>query len=156
MLRHFRPPEFIPVKQDKSIFLAGTIEMGDSVDWQTDLVTYLSNQDIHADIYNPRRTNWDASWKQGFEEPQFFQQVTWELDAMERADIIIMNILPESKSPVSLLELGIYASSGKLIVCCPDEFYRSGNVHIVCRRYNIPLFKDMRELLKSKKIQSML
>lgn len=156
MLRHFRPPEFIPVKQDKSIFLAGTIEMGDSVDWQADLVTYLGNQDIHADIYNPRRTNWDASWKQGFEEPQFFQQVTWELDAMEKADIIIMNILPESKSPVSLLELGIYASSGKLIVCCPDEFYRSGNVHIVCRRYNIPLFKDMRELLKSKKIQSML
>lgn len=28
-----------------------------------------------------------------------------------------------------------------------DEFYRSGNVQIVCDRYNIPLYKDFDKLL---------
>jgi hypothetical protein len=49
---------------------------------------------------------------------------------------------PNTKSPISLLELGLFASSKKLIVCCPDGFWRKGNVRIVCELYNIPLFND--------------
>lgn len=152
MPKHFRPPELIPVKEQTSLFLAGTIDMGSSYKWQEEVVKALESYNI--EIYNPRREDWDSSWKQGFTEPQFFQQVTWEMDAMERADIIVINFLPESKSPISLLELGLHASSGKLLVCCPDEFYRSGNVHIVCNRYSIPLYKNIKDLLKSKRLTS--
>jgi hypothetical protein len=53
-----------------------------------------------------------------------------------------MNILPESKSPITLLELGLHANSSRLMVCCPDGFYRKGNVEVVCHRHNIPLFND--------------
>ena len=63
-----------------------------------------------------------------------------------------MNLLPDSKSPISLLELGLFAKSGKLLVCCPKEFYRSGNIQIVCDKYNIPLFEDIMELLESVEI----
>jgi hypothetical protein len=57
-----------------------------------------------------------------------------------------MNFLPNSQSPITLLELGLKADSGKLMVICPDEFWRSGNVQIVCNKFNIPLFKSIEEI----------
>jgi hypothetical protein len=71
------------------------------------------------------------------------------LDALNKSDLIILNLLPDSKSPISLLELGLYASSGKLLVCCPDGFWRKGNVEIVCERYDIPLYDSLDDLLNS-------
>ena len=58
-----------------------------------------------------------------------------------------MYFSPETKSPISLLELGLYATSGKMIVCCPDGFWRKGNVEIVCEKYEIPLYETLDDLL---------
>ena len=127
------------------VFLAGTIEMGKSEDWQTKVSAILSDRPYT--ILNPRRDEWDSSWVQRIENPQFYQQVNWELDALNKADIIILYLLPDTKSPISLLELGLYASSGKLLVCCPEGFCRKGNVEIVCERYNIPLYEKLNDLL---------
>lgn len=146
-MKEFKAPEQIEIRSGKSIFLAGTIEMGKSEDWQYKVKHYFENEDVY--IYNPRRDVWDSSWKQDFSNPNFYQQVNWELDALDKADYIIMNLLPDSKSPISLLELGLFANSGKLLVCCPKKFYRSGNVQIVCNKYNIPLFENIMELLES-------
>ena len=126
---------------NNSIFLAGTIDNGDSFDWQSEVIKSLNGFDIT--ILNPRRKDWDSSWKQTFDDPQFNEQVNWELDALDKADFILMYFAPESKSPISLLELGLYANSNKLIVCCPDGFYRKGNVEIVCKRYGISLFNSL-------------
>jgi hypothetical protein len=151
-MRVFTPPNQIDYNSyNYKVFLAGTIDMGNSENWQKKLIEKLYN-DPKLDIYNPRRDDWDSTWTQTFENPQFFQQVMWELDAMNKADRIIMNFLPESKSPITLLELGLYANSGKLHVCCPDEFWRAGNVHIICNQYNIPLFKNFEDLLKRNNI----
>ena len=155
IFEEFNPPNQITIADNrliKKVFLAGTIDMGNSENWQEKLINKLKEQTKGVlfaksyHIYNPRRTDWDSSWVQTFENPQFFQQVTWELDAMEKADYIIMNFLPDSKSPITLLELGLFAESGKLFVICPDEYYRSGNVQIVCNKYNIPLYKSIEEL----------
>jgi hypothetical protein len=132
-------------KNYKKIFLAGTIEMGNSEDWQSKISESLSDKPYT--ILNPRRVDWDSSWTQEFENPQFYQQVTWELNALDKADIIILYLLPDSKSPISLLELGLYAASGKLLVCCPKGFWRKGNVDIVCERFNIPIYDNIGELL---------
>jgi hypothetical protein len=51
---------------------------------------------------------------------------------------------PNTKSPISLLELGLFAQSKKLIVCCPRGFWRKGNVDITCDRYGIPFFDDFK------------
>lgn len=125
----------------RSIFLAGSIEMGTAVDWQ-DAITKIYQ--LRFNIFNPRRDSWDSSWEQSFNNPEFYQQVNWELSALDKADYIIMYFDPESKSPISLLELGLYASSGKLHVICPEGFYRKGNVDIVCNKYNIPIYKDLK------------
>jgi hypothetical protein len=152
----FQAPERITqplTNLTKKVFLAGTIDMGNSENWQekvTEMLRERAGKGLFGKpyhIYNPRRDDWDESWVQTFENPQFFQQVSWELDAMEKADYIIMNFLPDSKSPITLLELGLMAESGKLHVVCPDEFYRSGNVQVICNKYNIPLYKTIEELI---------
>lgn len=65
----------------------------------------------------------------------------------EAVDIVAMYLAPETKAPVSLLELGLHARSGKLRVCCPDGFWRHGNVEMVCARYRVPLFGTLDGLI---------
>ena len=132
---------------DKTIFLASSIEMGAAEDWQEEVVQYFS--DVNVVLLNPRRDNWDPSWEQSISNPQFYEQVTWELNAMDLADKILINFLPNTKSPISLLELGIYAHTDKVVVCCPEGFWRKGNVDIVCERFNIPVFDQLEQALQN-------
>jgi len=111
--------------------------MGAAENWQSRLEKELSDLDVI--IYNPRRDDWDSSWVQSIHNAQFVQQVEWELAALEKANIIAMYFDPNTKSPISLLELGLFARTGKMIVCCPEGFWRKGNVDIVCRKYSVPL-----------------
>ena len=84
-----------------SIFLAGTIDMSDSEDWQHDVKLRFEefakkNKDkvtkessIH--LYNPRRLE---SWGNDKDEMEY--QVNWELDHLEKANIVLMNVLHNS------------------------------------------------------------
>jgi Nucleoside 2-deoxyribosyltransferase like len=133
----FKPPA--PVVLDKAtraVFLAGSIEMGVAIDWQAQLADVLPPD---VAILNPRRDEWDASWRQSIDEPKFREQVEWELDGLDRADVIAMWFVPDTKSPITLLELGLHARGGKLVVGCPPGFWRRGNIEVVCARYAIPL-----------------
>lgn len=51
-------------------------------------------------------------------------------------------------SPISLLEFGLYAKSGKLKVVVDQAFWRKGNIDIVCQKYNIEQFQTIDEILK--------
>ena len=138
-----KPPGSLPVIRRKgvvphSIFLAGSIEMNTAVDWQTDITKSLENVRGCAFVFNPRRDDWDSSWHADSNE--FKEQVSWEMTALDIAKVIVMYFDPTTKSPISLLELGLYAASGKMIVCCPNGFWRKGNVEMVCNRFDIPLF----------------
>jgi hypothetical protein len=134
-----------PPYRKLSIFLAGSIEMGLAEDWQTKIENELSGHDIT--IYNPRRDSWDSSWVQSIHNEQFREQVEWELDHLDKSDVIVMYFDENTKSPISLLELGLYASSGKMIVYCPEGFWRKGNVDIVSKRYDIRQVNSFSELL---------
>jgi hypothetical protein len=126
-----------------TLFLAGSIEMGKAINWQESLSAYLNlNAGLHGTIFNPRRNDWDWSWTQEQKSEQFNYQVNWEMERLNHSDFIFMNILPDTQSPITLLELGLHANSGNLIVCCPKGFWRKGNVDIVCTRYGIPLFDN--------------
>jgi hypothetical protein len=148
----YLPPQNIALRNraKKSIFLAGSIEMGAAEKWQESLGDWLLEKNYN--VFNPRREDWDSSWIQTYESPQFSQQVKWELNALEKSDIIIMYLDPNTKSPISLLELGLHANSKKLWVVCPDGFWRKGNVEVVCSLYDIPLFNSLDELKKCELI----
>ena len=135
------PPGF-----QRRIFLAGSIEMGLAEQWQERVVRAMSSVSDLV-ILNPRRDDWDSNWEQRADDPQFYEQVSWELDMLDAADIVVMYLAAGTKSPVSLLELGLCARSGKLKVCCPEGFWRRGNVEMVCRRYQIPLFATLDDLI---------
>ncbi len=129
----------------KKIFLAGSIEMGKAEDWQQKVITAVS--DFEKVIYNPRRENWDSTWAQTIDNPKFKEQVDWELEGLEESDLIVMNFTPDTMSPISLMEFGLYARSGKMVVYCPEGFWRKGNVDVVCKRYNIPQVEKFEELI---------
>lgn len=138
-------PEPIP-NEGRLLFLAGSIEMGLADSWQSEVTRLLSESDWI--ILNPRRGSWDSSWEQTIDHPEFRQQVEWELDGLERAEKILMYFDPKTKSPISLLELGLFAKSNKLIVVCPSGFWRKGNVDIVCARYGIEQVESIEEALE--------
>lgn len=138
MARVITAPE--PYVQDEtlSIFLGGAIDMGAAELWQDRLIRDLEDYDQLV-ILNPRRDNWDPSLPQ---DPtpgtQFHQQVSWELDCQDQADLIVYYFPADSKAPITLLELGRYAGEN-VLVCCPPSFYRYGNVNILCDRLGVDL-----------------
>jgi len=137
-----KAPEKYEIKQNQiSIFLAGSIEMGKAEDWQAKVTEKFKPYDVL--ILNPRRDDWDSSLEQSIDNPQFHEQVVWELNAQEDADIIIMHFCADTKSPITLLELGLFAKTGKVRVSCPKDFWRRGNVEVCCARYNIPFYDDL-------------
>jgi hypothetical protein len=144
----FKPPTQIDKKKlekETSVFLAGSIEQGTASDWAKRITKLFEGE---FDIFNPRRDKWDADLKQDISNKTFVEQVNWELDALDAADLIFMYFEPETKSPISLLELGLYAASGKLTVVCPDGFWRKGNVQIVCDRFDITLHESLDDFEK--------
>ncbi len=131
----FKAPENTDDAPGPSVFLAGSIEMGAAEDWQTSLTEELSG--VRGSIFNPRREDWDSTWKQVPSNKPFKEQVTWELQHMEKATVIAMYFDPATKSPITLLELGLHAHEGKVVVYCPPGYWRRGNVVIACERYGI-------------------
>lgn len=151
-----KPPMNIEnIKGYKTIFLCGSIGMVDSggpaIDWQTEIENKLKDLlegDDVVTLYNPRRDDWDSSWTQTIEDDNFRGQVQWELNALDKADKIVVFIDPKTKSPITLLELGLHATSNKMCICCPEGFFRKGNVDVVCDKYDIPMVDDIDGLIK--------
>lgn len=137
-----KPPS--PLQDGFSVFLAGSIDLGSAGKWQAIVEGKLS--DTNLIILNPRRDHWDSSWIQSRDNADFRAQVEWELNAMEKANVIAMYFEPNTKSPISLLELGLFARTGKMVVCCPEGFWRKGNVDIVCTKYGVKQVESLSDL----------
>lgn len=144
----YPPAIYLPDPTTTSVFLAGSIDMGSAEDWQTYTTQQLA--DLNVDILNPRRPDWDSSWKQTADFAPFAEQVNWELDNIQRADYVLINFHPNTKAPITFMELGIILGSywWKAVVCCPDTFYRVGNVDITCKRYDVKVHKSLDEAIE--------
>ena len=127
-----------------TVFLAGSIEMGTAEDWQTRIENQFKDIDADVTLLNPRRMDWDSSWEQTINNLQFREQVEWELTALEKADLIFLYLSPGTKSPISLLELGLFIHKNP-VVCCPEGFWRKGNVDIVCKQYKVRVYDDFNQ-----------
>jgi hypothetical protein len=145
-MKLIKPPSNELFMTIPSIFLAGSIELGSAEKWQDPISQEFAH--LNVAVYNPRRDDWDSSWVQSIENVQFCEQVEWELTRLELCDAIPMYFDPNTKSAITLLELGLFAKSGKLIVYCPEGFWRKGNVDVVCKRYEISRASSMEELVE--------
>jgi len=143
-------PQTLPATHDRPrVFLGGSIDMGKAVDWQAQVIAALADQDVV--ILNPRRPDWNPAWKPVADEPEFRRQVEWELAALESADVIVLYLTPGSQSPISLLEMGLHARSGKLVVLCPEGFWRKGNVDITGEKYGVKQVESLDALIAEVK-----
>lgn len=142
-----KAPGRIPLDSYPILFLAGSIEMGAAEKWQDRVVRTLTHR--IGTILNPRRDDWDNTWKQTLDDKNFVQQVEWEQQGMRLAHRVFFYFSPDTKSPITLMELGLCVGrrigmpySAKVVVCCPERFWRKGNVEILCRNHGIPMFHN--------------
>lgn len=142
-------PQKLPRKSHPVIFLAGSIEMGQAEDWQSLIAKRLEN--YSGTLLNPRREHWGYDWKQSIKDKRFKEQLEWELSGLRNSNYIVMYFAPDSKSPISLLELGLFSRSHRLICCCPKKFWRHGNVEFICQKFKIPLVDDLDGLVDKLK-----
>ncbi len=147
-MKQIQAPKFVPDRGTR-VFLAGSIEMGAAENWQDRLTALLKETELV--VLNPRRDDWDSSWEQKIENEQFREQVEWELQNIEGAEKVVIYFDPNTKAPITLLELGLvagYKEASDVFVVCPEGFYRKGNVDIVCDRYGIEQFESIEDLAK--------
>ena len=107
---------------------------------------------------NPLRRDWDSSWREHIEEPKFVEQVSWELNALEKADIVVFNFptgyLPDGRpkeAPVTLLELGFVAGmvgrGMKVVICCSEGYTKRGNVQILGQKMGATVVDEFEKLI---------
>lgn len=148
-VRVFTPDDpYLPVAGEVRVFLGGTIDLGNSEDWQSRIINDIKSRvsvDTDVAVFNPRRETWYG--KPVTDNHEFVRQVEWEMENLEAADIIVMVLLGSSKSPVSLMELGLHARTSSVVMYCEDGFWRKGNVDMVCERYGVRQVATYAELL---------
>jgi len=153
----YKAPQKYPSDSKFTIFLGGSIEMGKAELWQEALTEKLKDFDIR--ILNPRRDDYDAGQKQSIDNPYFKEQVTWELDGLDRADLIVMYLQPDTLSPISMMEIGLYINTldwnKQMIICCPSGFWRRGNIEILVDRFPfhcklVDSFDDLEKMIIEK------
>lgn len=144
---HCGPLDNADIGKRVRVFLGGSIEMGKAPDWQTAFADKLAFLPVAA--FNPRRIHWNPNWKQDIKDRNLRHQMDWEMMNLDKSDLIILYLHPNTISPVSLLELGCYSRSGKLIVCCPEGYHRRGNVQYTCQKYDITLLDDFDDLVRT-------
>ena len=152
-MKVFKSPnrDYTSDKTPNKIFLAGSIEMGNAIDWQAQLEKDLSGFNVR--LLNPRRDDWDSSWKQEETNKPFKEQVLWELDALEAANMIVFFFDPDTVSPITLLELGLHAGRSKgiktnIVVCCPAGYFRKGNLDITTQYFKVPTVQSYGQLVE--------
>lgn len=140
------------------VFLGGSIEMGKAEDWQQRITQTIEAINTNILVCNPRRPDWDSAWEQRADNIHFSEQVHWELDHLQRANVAVFYFQPHTMSPITLMELGHTLADNKLlqatlnhpnqtiVVCCPDGFWRKGNVEIICQRYGVDVYNTLEEM----------
>ena len=128
-------------RHDKNIkiFLAGTIDMGKAELWRDIVLKEANILKFQGCVFlNPRRKYFDIELEQNVQNVDFREQVEWELDGIDAADIIFFYFDPKTISPVTLVELGlvIEKQSREIIICCPDGYFRKGNIQVLAKRYD--------------------
>ncbi|KAF5654730.1 hypothetical protein F25303_1074 [Fusarium sp. NRRL 25303] len=98
-----------PGDKGVSIFLAGITTSTGEPDWREVLTNDLMNHQVT--IMNPDRPDWNSTWKEDFSDKRWEEQVWWELDMQEAADIIVFMFHPSTDAPISLMELGLAVKS---------------------------------------------
>lgn len=134
--------------------------MGTARDWQAEVEEYYA--DTGVVLVNPRRDDWDPTWEQKVENPHFYQQVKWEMNAIAASDAVLFVFEPGTKSPISIGELYMCAATrpDEIVVVCPDGFWRKGNIDIVLEHFGArpavdrlsDAYRELERIIRAKRV----
>lgn len=127
----------------KKVFLGGTIGNGAAPNWQAVAAQAFFGQPVY--VMNPRREAWDPNASPKVKE----EQINWELEAQEMADVILYTFCPGFPSTITLHELGLFCRTKKVVVCCPKDYAHFIHVRVTCARFRVPRFDTPAEALAS-------
>jgi len=121
------------------LFLAGSIDLELPGNWRKSVTSALED---YFNFFDPTTLKYnsmkDAEWE---------EHIKWELEAMKSSDLVLINFLENSASPISLVELGLNTMNNKLIVVCPDNFYKRKYIQVLCEYYSTPIFSALNTAL---------
>jgi hypothetical protein len=137
------PNEFEEIEGKKSIFLAGGIT--NCPDWQSYAVKTLEICE-NLVVLNPRRENFPI------EDPNAsFEQISWEHNAIKKADAVLFWFAQGSLNPIVLFEYGkeLGRNNKPLFVGYHPSYPRKQDVEIqtVIERPDQKIFKDLGPML---------
>lgn len=146
------PGDQLPTLTNDSIklYLGGTMDFSSSNnDWQQKFIEGLAKltdplkgllmyKNVSWIIFNPHvlpTTNLAPS----LDNPEFVQTMQWRIQMMDLADVVFLNIMNKSTSPIPVLEFGTMTTSGKLVVRCGENYQIYSQIRLYCEKYQIPL-----------------
>jgi len=125
-----------------TVFLSGSLSINDtSIYWRRKLIACLGPMDCDVAFLNPHRDDL-------IEDPScqyYMEHVEWVMKCLNTADQLVFYFDPKVETTVSMMELAAIASNRNVIICCPDKFWKSTIVNVICNEFDVPIFKTIEE-----------
>lgn len=134
-----------------SIFLGGSIELGQADNWQQRLTGFLTGKPYSDKLVllNPRREDWDQSIPtQDPDHPVLAEQINWELVCQDKADLVIYFFAADTISPITLFELGLYRDRQPVVGASP-AYKRYGNLKLTAKHFGFPVHTGWDNFLRA-------
>lgn len=129
---------------EKIIFLSGSTENSDKDSWQDKLLKEL--EDLNVTMLNPYRADYNS-----LSDSELTKQIEWELDGLERADIVAIYFDSSTKAAITLLELGLSAKNKTVVIFCEGKFWKHKEVTVVAKKYKLSVFDNYDNFVKKIK-----
>lgn len=149
----FYPGEVLPQLTNDSvkIYLGGTMDFSGSMetDWQQAFIDGLAKltdpvkgllliKNLNFILFNPKMPL-TGPLGPTLDNPEFVKVIQWRLQMQDLSDIVFLNIMKNSVSPIPVLEFGSLLTSGKLIVRTSEQNANYSHIRLYCEKYQVPL-----------------
>ena len=133
------PKGTVPETFTKSIFLAGPTPRDDNAeDWRPEAIRLLEEAGYDGIVFNPNPGV----------KPDYDDQVSWERDTMNMADIILFWVPREMKHMPALttnFEFGKWVNSGKVVLGYPEDAVSMRYLQTIADLEGVPTSNTLQE-----------
>ncbi len=124
-----------PETVTRTLFLAGPTPRSAGVpSWRPEALRLLAERGFDGAVFVPETA--DGQWRESYDD-----QIDWELSGLRRADLILFWIprqLDTMPAFTTNVELGMWASSGKVVLAAPEDAPKMRYLRAIAERRGIP------------------
>lgn len=133
------------------IYLGGSVDLGEKFNWHGKFIqgmTKLTDLQTGDPRYNdkkflimsPRTVVMNPN--PTLDNQEFILKKRWEYDMMKKSDVVFCNFLKKATNPGAINELLLMATSGKLVVRCPLEYFNYPTIKVISDSFGFPIFGE--------------